>query len=62
MKLSYSISLQGMRQRFRFAPSPTGPLHIGGVRTALFNFIFAKSKNGLFFPKGLTTALDKKSF
>ena len=28
--------------RVRFAPSPTGPLHIGGVRTALFNYFFAK--------------------
>ena len=28
--------------RVRFAPSPTGPLHIGGVRTALYNFLFAK--------------------
>ena len=32
----------------RFAPSPTGLLHLGGARTALFNFIFAKSKNGKF--------------
>ena len=32
----------------RFAPSPTGPLHIGGVRTALFNWLFAKSKGGNF--------------
>lgn len=32
--------------RVRFAPSPTGPLHIGGVRTALFNYLFAKSKGG----------------
>ena len=32
--------------RVRFAPSPTGPLHIGGVRTALFNFLFAKKLNG----------------
>lgn len=32
--------------RVRFAPSPTGPLHIGGVRTALYNFLFAKQNNG----------------
>lgn len=32
--------------RVRFAPSPTGPLHIGGVRTALFNYFFAKKNNG----------------
>ena len=32
----------------RFAPSPTGLLHIGGARTALFNYIFAKSKKGIF--------------
>lgn len=34
--------------RVRFAPSPTGPLHIGGVRTALFNYLFAKKHNGDF--------------
>ncbi|KAA1247352.1 glutamate--tRNA ligase [Aquimarina sp. RZ0] len=34
--------------RVRFAPSPTGPLHIGGVRTALFNYLFAKKHNGIF--------------
>ncbi len=34
--------------RVRFAPSPTGPLHIGGVRTALFNYLFAKKNNGKF--------------
>ena len=32
----------------RFAPSPTGPLHIGGIRTALFNWLFSKNKNGIF--------------
>jgi glutamyl-tRNA synthetase len=34
--------------RVRFAPSPTGPLHVGGVRTALFNYLFAKKHNGDF--------------
>ena len=32
----------------RFAPSPTGPLHIGGVRTALFNWLFSKNNKGTF--------------
>ena len=32
--------------RVRFAPSPTGPLHIGGVRTALFNYLFARQHGG----------------
>ncbi len=34
--------------RVRFAPSPTGPLHIGGVRTALYNYLFAKKYGGTF--------------
>ena len=34
--------------RVRFAPSPTGPLHIGGVRTALYNYLFAKQHGGTF--------------
>ena len=33
----------------RFAPSPTGPLHIGGVRTALFNWLLAKKNNGKYY-------------
>ena len=35
-------------RRVRFAPSPTGPLHIGGLRTALFNYLFAKKTEGSF--------------
>jgi glutamyl-tRNA synthetase len=35
-----------MSVRLRFAPSPTGPLHIGGVRTALFNYLFVKKNGG----------------
>ena len=34
--------------RVRFAPSPTGPLHMGGVRTALYNYLFAKKHGGDF--------------
>jgi len=37
-----------MSVRVRFAPSPTGPLHIGGVRTALYNYLFAKKHGGKF--------------
>ena len=35
--------------RVRFAPSPTGYLHIGGARTAIFNWLFARKNNGKFF-------------
>lgn len=35
-------------ERVRFAPSPTGPLHIGGLRTALFNYLYARKHNGVF--------------
>ena len=37
-----------MTARLRFAPSPTGPLHIGGVRTALYNYLLAKKLGGTF--------------
>ena len=36
------------RRRVRFAPSPTGPLHMGGVRTALYNYLYAKQAGGDF--------------
>lgn len=36
------------RVRVRFAPSPTGPLHMGGVRTALYNYLFARQHGGDF--------------
>jgi glutamyl-tRNA synthetase len=44
--------------RVRFAPSPTGPLHIGGLRTALFNYLFAKKNKGVFLVRIEDT--DKK--
>lgn len=49
-----------MSVRVRFAPSPTGPLHIGGVRTALYNFLFAKKNHGEFILRIEDT--DKKRF
>jgi glutamyl-tRNA synthetase len=51
LKLYLCIKIYKMSKqvRVRFAPSPTGPLHIGGVRTALFNYLFAKKNNGVFF-------------
>ena len=42
------IIMTERRVRVRFAPSPTGPLHIGGVRTALYNYLFAKKNGGDF--------------
>lgn len=46
--------------RVRFAPSPTGPLHIGGVRTALYNYLFAKKHGGTFILRIEDT--DQKRF
>ena len=43
----------------RFAPSPTGPLHIGGVRTALFNWLFSKNQGGKFFLRIEDTDKDR---
>jgi glutamyl-tRNA synthetase len=48
------------RVRVRFAPSPTGPLHMGGVRTALYNYLFAKKNGGDFILRVEDT--DEKRF
>ena len=45
----------------RFAPSPTGPLHIGGARTALFNWLYAKNQNGHFFLRVEDTDRERSS-
>lgn len=47
--------------RLRFAPSPTGSLHIGGVRTALFNYLYAKSRGGKFIIRIEDTDLERSS-
>jgi len=47
--------------RTRFAPSPTGYLHIGGVRTALYNYLFARKNNGKFILRIEDTDLDRSN-
>lgn len=47
-KKDFSNGVKPANIRVRFAPSPTGYLHVGGVRTALFNWLFARNKNGKF--------------
>ncbi len=50
-----------MTVRVRFAPSPTGPLHIGGARSALFNFLFARANKGKFILRIEDTDLERSS-
>jgi len=45
--------------RIRFAPSPTGYLHIGGARTALFNWLFARHNDGIFILRIEDTDLER---
>lgn len=45
----------------RFAPSPTGFLHVGGVRTALFSFLYAKKNNGKFILRIEDTDLERST-
>ncbi|MCD6442915.1 MAG: glutamate--tRNA ligase, partial [Thermotogae bacterium] len=47
--------------RVRFAPSPTGYLHVGGARTALFNFLFARNKGGRFILRIEDTDLERST-
>jgi len=50
-----------MEIRVRFAPSPTGPLHIGGARSALFNYLWARNKKGKFIVRSEDTDLERSS-
>ena len=52
--------MMSSKTRLRFAPSPTGPLHIGGLRTALFNFLLAKKMNGSLILRVEDTDLKRK--
>ncbi|RTL06629.1 glutamate--tRNA ligase [Candidatus Dependentiae bacterium] len=47
--------------RVRFAPSPTGHLHVGGLRTALFNYLFAKHNNGTYLLRCEDTDIERSS-
>src|ERR671916_2914291 len=47
--------------RVRYAPSPTGSLHVGGVRTALFNWLFARKNNGTFVLRIEDTDLERST-
>jgi glutamyl-tRNA synthetase len=47
--------------RVRFAPSPTGYLHIGGARTALYNWLFAKQNNGTFLLRIEDTDVERST-
>jgi glutamyl-tRNA synthetase len=51
-----------MRPRVRFAPSPTGYLHVGGARTALFNWLFARRHNGTFILRIEDTDAERSSW
>lgn len=50
-----------MELKVRFAPSPTGPLHIGGARSALFNYLLARKNNGTFIVRFEDTDLERSS-
>ncbi|HEY2934372.1 MAG TPA: glutamate--tRNA ligase [Acidobacteriota bacterium] len=53
--------MESRQIRVRFAPSPTGYLHVGGARTALFNWLFARNKGGLFVLRIEDTDLERSS-
>jgi len=50
-----------MKQRLRFAPSPTGFLHVGGARTALYNWLYARKQNGVFVLRIEDTDVQRSS-
>src|SRR3989339_1597997 len=58
--MAYKSYMENQKVRTRFAPSPTGYLHIGGLRTALYSYLFAKQNNGEFILRLEDT--DQKRF
>uniref|UniRef100_A0A6M2EE89 Glutamate--tRNA ligase, chloroplastic/mitochondrial n=1 Tax=Populus davidiana TaxID=266767 RepID=A0A6M2EE89_9ROSI len=59
--VSAIASTEKEQVRVRFAPSPTGNLHVGGARTALFNYLFARSKGGKFVLRIEDTDLERST-
>ncbi|KAJ8769031.1 hypothetical protein K2173_024027 [Erythroxylum novogranatense] len=59
--ISAEASSEQGKVRVRFAPSPTGNLHVGGARTALFNYLFARSKGGKFVLRIEDTDLERST-
>ena len=53
--------MENQEIRVRYAPSPTGRLHVGGVRTALFNWLFARKNNGIFALRIEDTDLERST-
>jgi glutamyl-tRNA synthetase len=53
--------MENTRIRVRYAPSPTGMLHVGGVRTALFNWLFARKNGGVFLVRIEDTDLERST-
>src|SRR4051794_26695799 len=53
--------MDNSRIRVRYAPSPTGSLHVGGVRTALFNWLFARKNGGIFVLRIEDTDLERST-
>jgi glutamyl-tRNA synthetase len=53
--------MENARIRVRYAPSPTGMLHVGGVRTALFNWLFARKNGGVFALRIEDTDLERST-
>lgn len=56
------LNAVGADVRVRFAPSPTGTLHVGGARTALFNFLQAKNSGGRFILRIEVIILRRRTF
>lgn len=59
MTIKKGEQLENIKIRTRFAPSPTGPLHVGGARTALFNYLFAKKSGGNFILRIEDTDIER---